>query len=157
MSGGGAAGKSSKLLALIDSRLRVTISDRRVLIGTFAAFDKHLNLVLLDCEEHRTVSDPKATLDPKTNLLTTKVQKRLLGLVILRGENVISITVEGPPPSKGTAAKAQPGGPGVVKPLAMGRGAPVGGAPQGLGSAPAYGVGVGAGMVPQGGGYGRGR
>ena len=39
---------------------QVTIQDSRTLVGTFMAFDKHMNLVLGDCEEHRTVRTKKA-------------------------------------------------------------------------------------------------
>eukprot|EP00519_Triparma_laevis_P013681 CAMPEP_0182490120 /NCGR_PEP_ID=MMETSP1321-20130603/100_1 /TAXON_ID=91990 /ORGANISM="Bolidomonas sp., Strain RCC1657" /LENGTH=108 /DNA_ID=CAMNT_0024692255 /DNA_START=33 /DNA_END=356 /DNA_ORIENTATION=- len=89
---GGSAGKASKLMGLIDSRLRVVLVDRRVLVGTFLAFDKYLNLVLSSCEETRlqTTSSSGST--------TSTEQRRSLGLVILRGENVVSVTVEGPAP-----------------------------------------------------------
>ena len=126
-------------MLLIDSRLRVTISDRRVLIGTFLAFDKFMNIVLADCEEFRT----STTVNNAT--ATESTQRRALGLIILRGENVVSISVEGPPPATANK-KVAPGGPGAVR--AMGRGAPVPGgtAPAGLGMAAPYGIGGGVGM-----------
>jgi small nuclear ribonucleoprotein B and B' len=140
----GSQGKSSKLLLLIDSRLRVTISDRRVLIGTFLAFDKFMNIVLADCEEFRTSTVVN------NSTATEATQRRALGLIILRGENVVSISVEGPPPATANK-KVAPGGPGAVR--AMGRGAPVPAmsAPAGLGAGAVYGVGGGV-----GGGMGRG-
>ena len=90
--------------------MRVTIEDKRELVGTFMAFDKHMNLVLGDCEEHRYV---KSRGSKKANKM--EKQKRTLGLVLLRGENVISITVEGPPPSTGQKKRVAPVGHGVAR------------------------------------------
>lgn len=127
--------KSSKMLNYINYRMKVTLQDSRVLIGYFMAFDKHMNLVLGDTEEFRTL---KAKV--KTNVSEERVEKRHLGLVLLRGENVVSLTVEGPPlaPENETVG---PNGPGVAR--AAGRGipaAPLGGPPVGL-MAPMRGIG----------------
>lgn len=83
------------MLSLINWRLKVTINDGRALIGQMLAFDKHMNLVLADCEEFRRVR-PKKKAGEET--APEQEMKRSLGLVILRGETVVSISVEGPPP-----------------------------------------------------------
>jgi small nuclear ribonucleoprotein B and B' len=83
------ATQRSKFLQWIDFRVRITIQDGRMMVGTFLAFDKHMNVVLADTEEYRIT---------KTNKTGQQKQiKRTLGLVIIRGENIVSLTAEAPP------------------------------------------------------------
>lgn len=51
--------KSTKLMQYINYRMRVTILDGRQLVGRFMAFDRHMNLVLGDCEEFRKLPAKK--------------------------------------------------------------------------------------------------
>jgi small nuclear ribonucleoprotein B and B' len=139
------SGKGSKLLRYVEHRLRVTL-DGRSIVGTFLAFDKHLNLVLSEAEEFRTIRKGSGVLEER-------VEKRSLGLVLIRGENVVSISVEGPPPPSG-AAKQTPGGPGVARGAGRGMPPPMMQAqqhqmaPHGLGAGPIAGMGVGVGLPP---------
>jgi small nuclear ribonucleoprotein B and B' len=150
------SGKGSKLLRYIEHRLRVTLADGRVIIGTFLAFDKHLNLVLVDAEEFRTLKNKKGAA-ARAAIIEERQEKRSLGLIILRGENVVSVAVEGPPPPSANAARVNAGGPGMARgagrgvvppPTAVPPGPPMGGAPMGLGAAPVHGVGGMGGMPP---------
>ena len=51
--------RSSKFLQWIGYRVRVTLDDNRSLVGTLMSFDKHMNLVLVDTEEFRTIKIKK--------------------------------------------------------------------------------------------------
>ena len=118
------------MLTYVGYRMRVTLQDSRSLIGTFMAFDKHMNIVLGDCEEYRRIKNKKGS-----GVSEEKEEKRTLGLIILRGDAVVSLSIEGPPPPE-QSDKLTPGGPGVGK--AMGRGmpsVPLTGAPVGLAGA----------------------
>lgn len=139
------SGKGSKLLRYIEHRLKVTLHDGRTIIGTFLAFDKHLNLVLSEAEEFRMTRKGGAA------LIEERMEKRTLGLVLIRGENVVSLAVEGPPPpsaSKNAAAAAVARGRGTMASAtrALPGGGMHGGPAMGLGSAPM--AGIGAGMMP---------
>lgn len=100
------------------------------------AFDRHMNIVLGDTEEFRKIKAKKGS-----GLSEEREEKRTLGLIILRGDSVVSLTIEGPPPPDANE-KMTPGGPGVGK-AAASRGvpvAPVMAAPMGL-AGPVRGVG----------------
>jgi small nuclear ribonucleoprotein B and B' len=90
--------KGGKMLALVNWRLKVTLNDGRALTGQMLAFDRHMNLVLAECEEFRRIRPKKKA--GETEAGPMQEMKRALGLVILRGETVVSISVEGPPPEK---------------------------------------------------------
>jgi len=110
------------MLSLINWRIKVTINDGRALTGQMLAFDKHMNLVLAECEEFRRVR-PKRKVG-ETEPAPEQEMKRTLGLVILRGEAVVSLTVEGPPPvqDEDKAKNALPIGPGRGMPAGRGMG-----------------------------------
>ena len=89
------------------------------------AFDRHMNLVLGDSEEFRKLPPKKGKSDDEV-LITylahhfsfckddthvndlQREERRVLGLVLLRGDEVISLTIEGPPPAdESRAGKGQ--------------------------------------------------
>ncbi|KAH6898813.1 small nuclear ribonucleoprotein [Thelonectria olida] len=138
-------------LSQINWRMRVTLNDGRSMTGQMLAFDKHMNIVLADTEEFRRVkrkqnkfSAPGAS-DTTSQTIETE-EKRTLGLTIVRGAHIISLSVESPPPADPSARlgknapsgipSALASGPGVARPA--GRGA----APPSL-AGPAAGVGAG--------------
>ncbi|RSH92372.1 hypothetical protein EHS25_008787 [Saitozyma podzolica] len=127
--------KHSKMVTLLNYRLKVTLNDGRSLVGQMLAYDKHMNFVLAECEEFRTVKGKKAKNAAADESAPTVQQKRTLGLVILRGETIVSVTVEGPPPVTAEDKAGILAGPG--KGVPAGRGMPLGaGAPGAMAARP---------------------
>ncbi|PAV60116.1 hypothetical protein WR25_10288 [Diploscapter pachys] len=141
--------KNNKMMAHLNFRMKVILQDGRNFVGYFKAFDKHMNILLAECEEHRTVK-------PKPGKKADGEERRILGLVLLRGEHIVSMTVDGPPNRDDESVKLPKAGgipgPGQAKPA--GRGMPVmppGMAPPGGLAGPVRGVGgPGMGMMQPG-------
>ena len=82
--------KTGKMQQWLNYKIRVTTSDKRDIVGYFLAFDRHMNIIVADADEFRRIGG-KGKKEAQT-------QKRTLGLILLRGENIVSISIEGPPP-----------------------------------------------------------
>jgi len=52
------------MLNYVNYRMRVTLLDGRAIVGRFMAFDRHMNLVLSDCEEWRLTPPKKVPFPP---------------------------------------------------------------------------------------------
>jgi small nuclear ribonucleoprotein (snRNP)-like protein len=112
--------KGGKMMSLINYRLRITLNDSRQIVGQLLAFDAHMNLVLADSQEYRKIKSRKAKARAAAAVEAGKAaaeddedddaamagaadvvleQKRTLGLLILRGEHIVSMAIEAPPPA----------------------------------------------------------
>ena len=114
---------------------------------------QHMNLVLADTEEFRRVkrkqnkpSAPGAS--SSAGQVIEQEEKRTLGLTIVRGAHIVSLSVESPPPADPSArlgkstgaglASTLTAGPGVARPAGRGAAAPIAlaGPAAGVGGAP---------------------
>lgn len=76
--------KRNKLHQLINCRVCVVFNDGRTFSGQLLAFDKFLNIVLADCDEKRVAGKGDAQ----------KTFSRSLGMLLLRGDTIVSISAE---------------------------------------------------------------
>ena len=121
-----------------------------------------MNLVLADTEEFRRVKR-KAAKGPQAPGATPAAmveaeEKRTLGLTIVRGTQIVSCSVDGPPPADpssrlgnsapGGAAPSMTAGPGISRPAGRGMPTGLGGPAAGVGGPPPPG---GFGGFPPGG------
>jgi len=112
----------------LNYRVRVVMHDGRELLGQFMAYDKHMNVVLADTDEFRRLKAKP------TQGKEERVVKRALGMLLVRGEVIVSMSVEGPPPAENQKSRVGSlmTGPGAGR--AAGRGLAV--PPPGLMGAP---------------------
>jgi small nuclear ribonucleoprotein B and B' len=90
--------RNNKMFAYVNTTLHVTLNDARSMVGTLIAYDRHMNLVLSGVVESR--------LTPKAE---NGVATRELGLVMIRGEHVVSVRSERKDPQVGGKVPAGPG------------------------------------------------
>lgn len=156
----------------INYRMRITLQDSRQLTGQLMAYDRHMNLVLADTEEFRKIKRKQtagktggaSSSDGQTQTVVQE-EKRTLGLMIVRGAHIVSLSVESPPPADPSArlGKTAPGGvgagvvsamatgPGVARAAGRGQAAPISLAGPAAGVGPGVGPGMGVGPGAPGG------
>lgn len=75
----------TNMMSNINRILRVVVDDGRELKGRLLVYDQHMNVVMADVTETRPVTRKMK----EENASPT----RTLGLILLRGEHVVSVTV----------------------------------------------------------------
>jgi len=80
---------------ILQHRVKVVLNDSRALVGQLLAFDKHMNLVLAECDEFRRVKRKHSAAQGNKEDAADDdddEMKRTLGLVILRGETIVTLS-----------------------------------------------------------------
>ncbi|EGW34031.1 uncharacterized protein SPAPADRAFT_134699 [Spathaspora passalidarum NRRL Y-27907] len=116
--------KKTKMSDLINYRIRIITIDNRTYIGTLLAFDSHLNLVISDTIESRITKKSWANLKKNNSAGATSgtskdvvLDKRNLGLIILRGDQIISLSIESSPVVPVSSRVSGAKGKGTTRPL----------------------------------------
>lgn len=110
-----------------------------------------MNLVLADTEEFRRVRRKGKAAPGAAQQVTETEERRAIGLTIIRGATVISVSVDGPPPADPAARMGASSGPSTAATLAAGPGVA---RPAGRGMPPVGLTGPAAGVGGPGPGFG---
>ena len=81
--------KRNKITKYLNYTIEVRTISGKTFEGKFLSYDKHMNIILSECIEYRTLVNKK-----------TKEERRIqrtVGLIILRGDNVLGYTPLSPP------------------------------------------------------------
>uniref|UniRef100_A0A2L2Y630 Sm protein B n=1 Tax=Parasteatoda tepidariorum TaxID=114398 RepID=A0A2L2Y630_PARTP len=81
-------GRNNQILQLLNAKMRIILCDNRTFVGTFSAYDKHMNIVLTGCVEYKKY---------KAKRRAPVEGKKTIGTAIIRGENIMSVIVESQP------------------------------------------------------------
>ena len=72
----------------IDEKVKIKMRNNRTVFGVVHAFDQHLNMILGEVEEFQQTVE----LDDDTSEEVIKVKKRLIPMLFLRGDGIITIS-----------------------------------------------------------------
>ncbi|KAK2955891.1 putative Small nuclear ribonucleoprotein-associated protein B' [Blattamonas nauphoetae] len=111
--------RKTKIQNYLDWRVRVVLTDGRYFVGKFKSSDRFYNLILVEAEEVRTVKAKKGVEEQE--------EKRFLGIILLRGECIVTMIPEQPPPKNKETAAQKPVVPTTAIPIARGMPAPIAG------------------------------
>jgi small nuclear ribonucleoprotein B and B' len=93
------------MTTLVNTRVKITLNDSRSIVGQLLAYDKYMNLVVADAEEFRRVKSGKKVQEAAKD--EQQVMRRSLGLLVLRGETIVSCSQETGAPSSGFENKTR--------------------------------------------------
>ena len=77
-----------KLRSWLNSSLRITMSDGRVLIGIFLCTDRDANIILGSCSEYLPEEEVSDELPSESE------EPRMLGLVMVPGKHIVNISID---------------------------------------------------------------
>eukprot|EP01063_Lacrimia_lanifica_P025104 TRINITY_DN3288_c1_g4_i1.p1 TRINITY_DN3288_c1_g4~~TRINITY_DN3288_c1_g4_i1.p1 ORF type:complete len:155 (+),score=51.71 TRINITY_DN3288_c1_g4_i1:68-532(+) len=83
-----AMSKKNKIFKFVGCMVTAEVEQGRTLKGTLTAFDRHMNLILSDTEEFRTIR-------AKRGRKKETQERKHLGFVLLRGQHVLTLTMDG--------------------------------------------------------------
>ena len=84
----------TRVFKYLNLTVKCLTKDGRTFVGIFKAFDKRMNVVLTNSTEFRRVRRRKDDNNPDSPFVI-KEEKRNLGMIVMRGEHIVSMAAEG--------------------------------------------------------------